>query len=320
VLPYIRDLDLFILGGGGILFDRWVNLYLREALLAQELEVPVFVYAVSAGPLEGSRSIDVVRDCLNNAVMVTVRDWASLRRLEEIGVRQPIKVTADPAFLLEPEPLPGDALLQEGLEGQGRLVGISVREPGPAAPDIDPAHYHALVANAADYMIARFDAHVLFVPMEPAVRDLQHAFAVLSAMHLPRRASVLRGDYSPGQLLSLAGHFDFAVGMRLHFLMFAAMQRVPFVALPYAPKVACLLEDLRMDSPAFRNVTVGELLAYIDNTWDRREAVRALVDENLPRMKERAGETMQLVLATLRRGLPGREMDVVGSTIGDAGR
>jgi polysaccharide pyruvyl transferase WcaK-like protein len=193
------------------------------------------------------------------------------------------------------------------LEGEQRLIGLSVREPGPAAPDMDPQRYHALLANAADYMIARFDAHVLFVPMEPTAQDVQHAYAVMSEMHLPRRASVLKGEYSPGQILSLVSHFEFAVGMRLHFLMFAAMQHVPFVALPYAPKVGCLLEDLKLDAPAFRHVTVGQLLAYIDGSWDERQDVRSLIDKGMPSLRERAVETFRLALETLKQGSAGRE-------------
>lgn len=306
VMPYIQELDLFILGGGGILFDRWVQLFLREALLAEELGVPVFVFAVSAGPLEDAHAIEAVRTCLNGARVITVRDRATMRRLEEIGVHQPIKVTADPAFLLEPEPLSEDVLLEEGVRNGSRFIGLSVREPGPAAPDLNVERYHALLANAADYMVDRFDAHIVFVPMEPAARDIQHAYAVMAAMHRPRRASLLKGDYTPGQLLSLAARFDFAVGMRLHFLMFAAMQRVPFVALPYAPKVGCLLQDLGMESPEFHHVTVGQLLAHIDRSWDRQDYIRSLIDKGLPVMRERANETVRLALETLREATAAR--------------
>jgi len=57
-----------------------------------------------------------------------------------------------------------------------------VREPGSAAPDIDEAHYHALLANAADYMVDRLDADLVFVPMEPRQKDTQHCHAVVSKM------------------------------------------------------------------------------------------------------------------------------------------
>ena len=43
-----------------------------------------------------------------------------------------------------------------------------------------------------------------------------------------QRATVLKGEYTSGQMLTIIGHFAFAVGMRLHFLIFAAIQRVPF--------------------------------------------------------------------------------------------
>src|SRR5262249_45023667 len=166
----------------------------------------------------------------------------------EAGV-QDIEVTADPAFLLEPEPLPADALTREGLNENRRLIGLSVREPGAAAPDLEEAHYHALLANAADYMVDRLDADLVFVPMEPRQKDTQHSHAVVSRMAYAHRATVLKGEYTPGQLLSLIGHFDFALGMRLHFLIFAALNRVPFVALPYSSKVLGFLEDLEIGMP-----------------------------------------------------------------------
>lgn len=50
VLPELERLDLFILGGGGILFDSEAHLYLREVTLAQERNIPVIVYAISAAP------------------------------------------------------------------------------------------------------------------------------------------------------------------------------------------------------------------------------------------------------------------------------
>lgn len=51
VLPEIQKLNLFLLGGGGILFDKEADIFLREAEIATELGVPTMLYAIGAGPL-----------------------------------------------------------------------------------------------------------------------------------------------------------------------------------------------------------------------------------------------------------------------------
>lgn len=296
VLPAVQRLDLLIVGGGGILFDAEAQLYLREAKLAQEVGVPVALYAVSAGPLQERQAQTLVRDVLNHAALVTVRERRARQVLENVGVTRDILVTADPALLLEPEPLPADTLKREGIDERHLLVGLSVREPGVAAPDIDVDHYHALLANAADFMIDRYDADLVFVPMEPTRLDPQHSHAVISKMSCAKRATVLKGDYTPGQVLELIGHFHFALGMRLHFLIFAALQGVPFVALPYAGKVAGFLDDLGLGQPPLEEVNAGRLLAYIDRSWDLRRNFGERLGQHLPALQERARLTGRLVL------------------------
>jgi polysaccharide pyruvyl transferase CsaB len=299
VIPEIERLDLFILGGGGILFDGEAHLYLREVTLAQERQVPVMVYAVSAGPLRDPAAQKLTRTCLNRAAVVTVRERRALQVLEEIGVQREIEVTADPALLLEPEPLPPDVLRRESLEGR-RLVGVSVREPGAAAPDLDVHHYHALLANAADYMVDRLDADLVFVPMERQALDMQHCHAVVAQMAHAQRATVLKGEYTAGQMLTIIGHFAFAVGMRLHFLIFAALQRVPFVALPYASKVTGFLEALEMPMPPLQQVNAGRLIAHIDRSWDLHADLQARIDRALPPLQERARATNKIAVRLLQ--------------------
>lgn len=295
----VARLDLLILGGGGLLYDRDAEAYLREVLLARELGVPVMVYAVSAGPLEKRQTREAVRDALSGVQELTVRDRLGKRLLEDIGVEREVQVTADPALLLEPEALPEDAPLREGLTDAGRRVAFSVREPGPAAPEIDVEHYHRLLANAADFMVLRFDAEVVFVPMERQSMDMQHSHAVIARMQCAQRASVLRGEYSSGQVLSLLRYFDFAVGMRLHFLIFAALQGLPFVALPYAPKVTGLLQALEIAMPPLTEVSAGRLIAMIDQAWDLRDEVRERVCQRLPALQERARDNHRLLMSLI---------------------
>jgi polysaccharide pyruvyl transferase CsaB len=301
VVPEIERLDLLLMGGGGILYDADARTYLREVIIAKEKGVPVMLYAIGAGPLQDPAVQAAVREALEGVEAITLRERSAQQVLEEAGVHRDLIVTADPALLLKPEPLPRNVMKAEGLEGRRRLIGMSVREPGVAAPDIDENMYHSLLANAADFMVDRFDADIVFVPMERSVLDTQHSHAVIAKMLRAQRANVLKGEYTSGQILTWMGRFQFAVGMRLHFLIFAALRGVPFVALPYAGKVSGFLEDLKLPAPPFKLVNPGRLIAHIDSSWDCRRSMRSTLKKSLPALQERSRQTAHIAVEVLKR-------------------
>ncbi|OHB58721.1 MAG: polysaccharide pyruvyl transferase [Planctomycetes bacterium GWF2_42_9] len=296
----IKKLDILIFGGGGILYDRDVKLYLREVELAQEVGVPVVVYAISGGPLNDPENRKLVVKHLNLAAAVTVRDREAMKLLEEVGVKKKIILTADPALLLKPAPIPEELLKREGIDLPRRRIGVSVREPGPAAPNLDIEHYHGLLANTADFMVARFDSDIIFVPLEPKKYDAQQSHSVIGRMKHADRATVLKGEYTSSQLLTIINNFEFCVGMRLHFLIFCAIQGVPFAALPYASKVEGLMADLEIPAPPLRNLTVGDLIAYIDRIWDARVKVSEEIKKKIPALQARAKQTNEIVMQVLK--------------------
>ena len=203
-----------------------------------ELGVPVMLYAISAGPLttqasQAGRARGAQRARRRPSSPCATGWGTGCSRTS--ASRSEIHLTADPAFLLEPEELPVDALKAEGVEFDRHLVGFSVREPGPAAPDIDPDEYYALLANAADFIVERYDADVVFVPMEKT--DVQHSHAVVAHMQNAERAEILRRRYSPRQILDLMGRFEFAVGHAAALPDLRGAARHAVRGAPYASKV-----------------------------------------------------------------------------------
>jgi polysaccharide pyruvyl transferase CsaB len=282
VLDALASLDLLVLGGGGLLFDGEARRYLRLVRAAQERGIRTFAYAIGAGPLREPDDREAVRTVLADMDDVVVRDEESKLVLEEVGVERDVVVTADPALLLEPEPFTDEMMRHEGVPTDARLVGMSVREPGRAAEKLDEGDYHALLADVADFLVRRLDAHVVFLPMER--HDVRHAHAVLSHMTAPDKGRILHGSYSPGQVLGFMRHLDLAVGMRLHFVIFAALSGLPVLPLPYSGKVFDFAR--RMGAPALVGVAreqAGLLLAEVDRLWDeypeRREELHSRVRE-----------------------------------------
>jgi polysaccharide pyruvyl transferase CsaB len=305
VFEELRKLDLFILGGGGILFDGLVEDMLRDVNWARELGIPVMVYAISVGPLKTPESKQLVVTALSKVDKITVRENEAKRILHDLGLEQEIEVTADPGLLLKPQSFTKEMLKMEGINPDSPLVGFSLREPGPAAPDLNIEQYHAILANAADFMVERFDAQILFVPMEVGDnKDPQHSHAVISKMVNAQRASVLKGEYTSAAVLGLMKHMSFAVGMRLHFLIFAGIQKIPFVPLPYASKVAGLLSDLEMPMPPITALNVGKLCAFLDRSWDLRERIRKKLEVRVPPLQERARKTNQILCELLQSVRP----------------
>jgi len=303
LLGEFERMDLMLLGGGGILYDREADAYLRLVRLAQEAGVATATYAVGAGPLDRAADRASVTAALNEMRLVTVREKAAKRLLEESGLEREVTVTADPALLLEPEPFTPEMLEREGLSEGQRLIGMSVREAGSAMSEMQAGEYHALLANAADFMADRFDARILFVPLER--KDIREAHRVIGRMGSPEHAWVLKRSYGPRALRGLVEHLDLAVGMRLHFLLFAVTAGVPVAALPYATKVRDFLESLDVRSPdPERAGHAGALLSHIDRLWDARAEQVEHVRERLPDLQQAARENVRLIVELLEGDAP----------------
>jgi polysaccharide pyruvyl transferase WcaK-like protein len=286
----LSGLALLLLGGGGLLYDTEANSYLHVVRTAQRLGVPTATYAIGAGPLERTADRAAVAEVLNVMDLITVREPTAQRLLEEIGVEGDVVVTADPALLLEPAALPVERLHRERLEAGRRLVALSVRESGGAAAETADREFHALLATAADFIVQRYDAQVVFVPMER--QDIREAHGVISHMARPESATVLTGSYTPGELRTIMGGFHMAVGMRLHFLIFAASAGVPIAPLPYASKVGAFLNAIGLEEPDLVAATnAGTLLAGIDRLWDLRDAQISRVATRMPALRAAAAST-----------------------------
>ncbi|OQY39670.1 hypothetical protein B6228_02860, partial [Candidatus Atribacteria bacterium 4572_76] len=158
IMHCLRDTDLFISGGGGLLQDStgkgWSILYYLGLILAAKIvKVPVMIYAQGIGPVNKQANKKLMKWILNKVDLITVRDNSSKELLENLGVVQPsIHVNSDPVFLLKEknfnQTINSHPYIQKLIDSGNRpLIGVSVREYKGYGKDLKK-----IFAQTADYL------------------------------------------------------------------------------------------------------------------------------------------------------------------------
>lgn len=247
IICCLRDTNLFISGGGGLLQDStgkgWSILYyLGLILVAKIVKIPVMIYAQGIGPVNNQVNKKLMKWILNKVELITVRDNSSKELLENLGVVKPsIYVNSDPVFLLKRRSInyiiDRYPYIQKLINSTNRpLVGVSVREYRSNGPDLK-----RIFAQAADYLIENYKVKIIFLPFK-FDEDVHISEEILSLMK--NQADVLKIKLEPEELLSLLSRLSLMVGVRLHSIIFSSMANIPFIAFDYDPKVKYFVEDL----------------------------------------------------------------------------
>ncbi|HYZ15864.1 MAG TPA: polysaccharide pyruvyl transferase family protein, partial [Candidatus Acidoferrum sp.] len=265
----IERADVVLSGGGGLLQNvtslRSLLYYSGVIRSAVRAGKPTMVFAQSIGPLDfWGRA--VVRNFCQGLGAATVRDERSRVLLSGLVRGVPVERTADPVFLFEPGGEPLD-LAAEGLAGgDAPLVVVSVRKWQGADSTAEA------LAQACDRLASTHGARVAFLPLG-GPPDAEVSTAVIRKC---ASAPVLLPDYPLGQAAQVIAHASLVIGMRLHALIIAAKLGVPFLALPYDPKVTALAEDLRypigpLFVPGEPMPASAEIARRVDEGWSRRD-------------------------------------------------
>ncbi len=284
-----------VLSGGGGLFQNVTSLrsllyYAGIMRAAVRAEKKTMIFAQSIGPLDFWGRAAVRRLC-RGVDRATVRDERSLELLAELLPATPVERTADPVFLFDPASRPLD-LAAEGLAGGdgAPLIVVSVRRWQNADATA------AALAVAIDRLSERTGARVALLPLGgPADADVSTR-VIRKCTSTP----VLLPDYPLSQAAQVIAGSALVIGMRLHALIIAARLGVPFVALPYDPKVSALCDDLSyplepLFVPGQKLPPSEQIVARIDAAWDRRDELAAhlrAIAPGVQRLAERNFEVL----------------------------
>lgn len=266
---------LLIFGGGSLLQDvtssKSLWYYLTVIRQALSVKTPVMVYANGIGPVKKEKNRKKVRDILNRANKITLRDEASFSQIETMGVApEKAEITADPALVLTAcEKARADEIFsEEGIKRDKKLLGISVR-----AWESTSEHYFEELAEAITQICEKEDCVPLLIPLQhpddiSVSKELQN--------YLKTESYLLENQYTATEMIGIFGACHMCFAMRLHALVYAVQSGVPAVGLSYDPKVNGFLEYVgvkeMVDVESFQKEELLKHTEELSQNYDEKAA------------------------------------------------
>lgn len=233
----IQASDGLISGGGSLLQDvtssRSIIYYNGIMQIAQFFKKPVFCYAQGVGPLTKRWLYPFTRFTLNRCTHISVRDSDSRQLLIDIGIRNPIGLAADPVLGIEEE---GYTVLS------GNLESFLLQQP--VAVSMRPWQSNEQVVRYTVVLIEQLQQQQLPVLLLPFhhPHDTDLSKSVLDRLSSTEGVYLVTEQLSIGDIIRVIRRSRLVIGMRLHALVFAASQSVPFVGISYDPKIDAFMD------------------------------------------------------------------------------
>jgi len=293
----LKEADLLISGGGGLLQDAYptkflfgpLPYYLLIVLLAKICNTKVMFFSQGIGPVTSGWGKFLMK-LANFADFITVRDQYSKELLHKLGVTQPeTVVTSDIVFAFKAKN--DDACIKSlPLKGDEKMVAVSVR------PWFDRIEQFQQMAQVLDRLILEEGVTPVFVPME-GHHDVDASQKVMSYMNHPDKTIMLGKDFTPNQYLNFIGECDMTIGMRLHALIFSTLKGIPHIGFSYDKKVESLLKRSGMwkYSADLDNIDVNQVTENAKAILHNREAESLTVRKNAEGMRNEAKRNLYLM-------------------------
>lgn len=174
---------------------------------------------------------------------------------------------------------------------QNEFISVSVRDwPSDAA-------YLKKIAGGLD-QLAQLGYAIAFVPMHGAFDE---STSNKTAALMEEKSYVAPGDLSIEEKVSIIGQSELLIGMRLHSLVFAAANHVPFIALSYDPKIdafASICVQPVVGHVSQDNWNANDLFAQASRALKYRTIQQDTLKHKADQLKEQARQTAQLAIKT----------------------
>jgi len=280
-----------------------------EILIAVLMGKKTVIYAQTIGPikndLKGKLCKFALRSLFSRIDLIMVREKNSKQFLRSIGLNRPsVYITADPAFNLQPSSRErtDEIFEQNDLPRNNSLplIGINIsrltyRYCFPELRSLNEKYecYTRMMAELIDHITDKLNALVVLVPHvfgPSAFDDRKACNDVFRKVKNKQRTRMIQDEYSPEELRSVIGRFDFFIGMRMHAIIHALSMCVPTIGIDYLGKVRGIMAMADQSRLVCRADTLNldELLEKVTLVIRNKDEIRNTLALKVKILQEKA--------------------------------
>lgn len=289
----IGQCDALIFPGGSIFQDvtslKSVGYYGQLVKRAKSAGKQVFLVGQGVGPLTSFFGKRWASAAFDAADAIVVRDTESAGVLRELGVKTPIRVGADSAFLL---PRPPENADQSSFQvGTMQTVGISARPMGK--------NTKVVAQMFADLTRLLFQANYMPVLIEMD-REVDGPLIQMISKLQGGKVPDLRKVQTPMQLQQRLARMESVIAMRLHAGILATTVGVPAFMVSYDPKVSSFAKNLGLNTaPSIEGLSAQRLFENFQMFQRDRERNLQIVERKREEFSKAAKTNVEAVLGCL---------------------
>ena len=312
----VKNQDLVLLVEGSCYMDTWTSALLWAFLwttrCASNYGIPCIAYAVDSGELSRFNRFLVRREANKTDLIITRTKYAG-NRLTDIGVKAPIKHTADCAFSFKTNFKDRNILKKicrsENQDPQKGFVGIAVVDfhlwpvvirPWGKKADLYKWPYffsrsksrvlksHKLSENwakEADRIVKQHNKNIIIICMEELDETLAHE--IKTKMKYPENAMIVSArTYNASQMTEVLRSLELLITSRYHAGVLSMKSSVPQIGIGHDPRLNGLYKDIKIDKKF--------LLSYPKNN-SKTDRIWKTLSKKVDQLIENPNPTKELI-------------------------
>ena len=301
LLVSIGKADVVVWGGGHLIQNTSSKLFLGYQLFILILAILhhkiLIGFALGAEEINGRLWRYITKLILNKFFDISVRDTFSLKYLHQLGVKVPIRISADPAVILKPSLVTSQEL---NILSQEPFVLIAPRKWFDYQSSFLPVRFQRKLFNRnslefttllqkfakiSDWIIENYHFKVYFMPMYPGNNqdDERVSKQIIDLMEHKELTNIISGLEKPCEIIGFFANAELLLGMRMHATILGACANVPIIGINYQNKGGSFFDSLNLTHFAIpiEDFNIMNTIELIKEVLSNRSQIKSSLDRQM---------------------------------------